>query len=90
MRPDLIAAAKGYSSPAIRQSLKELRIGAVIPTEANQVPDPTFDREAYRDRNVVERLINRFKQWRQIDTRYEKRAVNYPAMLKLAAILLWL
>jgi transposase len=36
-----------------------------------------------------ERLI-RFKQFRRIATRYEKRAQNYLAMLTLAAILFWL
>jgi transposase len=90
IRPDRVAADKGYSSPLIRRYLKERKIGVVIPTKADEVPDPAFDREAYRDRNVVERLINRLKQWRRIATRYEKRAANYLAMLTLAAILLWL
>ncbi|MEP0871915.1 IS5/IS1182 family transposase, partial [Trichocoleus desertorum AS-A10] len=36
------------------------------------------------------RTINRFKQFRRIATRYEKRAENYLAMLSIAAILLWL
>ena len=62
----------------------------VIPTKADEAPVPSFDREAYRERNVIERLINRLKQWRRIATRYEKRAANYLAMLTLAAILLWL
>jgi transposase len=85
-----VAGDKGYSSPTVRRYLKERKIGAVIPTRANETPDPRFDREAYRERNVVERLINRLKQWRRIATRYEKRAANYRAMLTLAAILLWL
>ncbi len=62
----------------------------MIPTKGNGVPEPTFDRVAYRERNVVERLINRLKQYRRIATRYEKRASNYRAMLTIAAILLWL
>jgi transposase len=62
----------------------------VFPTKAGQAPDPTFDREASSERNVVERLINRLKQWRRVATRYEKRATNYLAMLTVAAILLWL
>jgi transposase len=49
-----------------------------------------FDKAAYRQRNVVERLVNRLKQFRRIATRYEKRAVNYLAMLTIAAITLWL
>jgi len=90
VRPDAVAGDKGYSSPTIRRYLKERRIGAVIPTKADEGPDPTFDRAAYRERNVVERLINRLKQWRRIATRYEKRAANYAAMLTVAAVLFWL
>jgi transposase len=90
IRPDRVAGDKGYSSPTVRCYLKERRIGAVIPTKADEAPVPSFDREAYRERNVIERLINRLKQWRRIATRYEKRAANYLAMLTLAAILLWL
>ncbi len=90
VRPDAVAGDKGYSSPAARRYLRDRRIGAVIPTKADEEPDPTFDRAAYRERNVVERLINRLKQWRRVATRYEKRAANYLAMVTLAAILLWL
>jgi transposase len=61
----------------------------VIPTKADQEPLPTFERAAYRERNAVERLINRLKQWRRVATRYEKRAANYLAMLTIAAVLLW-
>jgi transposase len=90
VRPDRVAADKGYSSPAICRYLKGRQIGAVIPAKADKVPDPTIDRVAYRERNVVERLINRLKQWRRVATRYEKRATNYQAMLTVATIVLWL
>jgi transposase len=65
-------------------------VGAVIPTQAREPRRPGFDREAYRRRNRVERLINRLKQLRRIATRYEKRAVNYAAMLTIGMSLLWL
>ena len=90
MRPEQVAGDKGYSSLTVRRYLKERRIAVVIPTKADEVPDPAFDRAAYRERNVVERTINRLKQWRRIATRYEKRAANYQAMLTIAAIVLWL
>ena len=90
VRPDRVAGDKGYSSPTVRRYLRARRIKAVIPTKADEALDPAFDRAAYRERNVVERLINRLKRWRRIATRYEKRAANYLAMLTLAAILLWL
>ena len=44
----------------------------------------------YRTRNRLERLINRYKQFRRLATRYEKRAVNYRAMWLIALCLLWL
>jgi transposase len=86
---DYRTVLNGILSPTIRRYLKERRIGAVIPTKAGEAADPAFDRNAYRERNVVECLINRLKQWRRIATRYEKRAANYQAMLTTAAILLW-
>ncbi|GHO82227.1 hypothetical protein KSZ_02330 [Dictyobacter formicarum] len=39
---------------------------------------------------MVERTINRLKHFRRVATRYEKRAVNFLAMVTLACILLWL
>jgi transposase len=34
--------------------------------------------------------VNRLKQWRGVATRYEKRAVNYQAMVVIAALMMWL
>jgi transposase len=90
IRPDRLAGDKGYSHPSLRRYLRRRGIGAVIPTKANQPSNPFFDREAYRQRNKAERCINRLKQFRRVATRYEKRAVNYLAMVLLAAIIDWL
>lgn len=90
LKPERLAADKAYSSGVIRSALRRRGIQPVIPTKSNERPDPTFDRDAYRERNRVERLINKLKQFRRIATRYEKRAANYLAMITIAAILLWL
>ena len=90
VRPDAVAGDKGYSSRKVRRYLRGRRIAAVIPTKADQEPLPAFEREAYRERNGVECLINRLKRFRRIAARYEKRAASYRAMVVLAAILLWL
>lgn len=45
-----------------------------------------YDRQAYRARNLVERLWCRLKDWRCIATRYDKLAANYMAGVFLAAI----
>jgi transposase len=49
-----------------------------------------FDKAISARRNVVERCFNRLKQWRGLATRYEKRAVNYRALVVLASIVIWL
>lgn len=90
LRPRRVAGDKGYSSPTARARLRRRGIGAVIPTRRDQRQRPGFDRQAYRRRNLVERLINRLKQFRRIATRYEKRGVNYAAMVTLGMVLLWM
>jgi transposase len=50
---------------------------------------PSFDATSYARRNAAERCVNRFKQWRGIATRYEKRAVNYRAAVVIAALITW-
>jgi transposase len=90
LRPRRVAGDKGYSSPTARGRIRRRGIRPVIPTKSNEPRDPAFDREAYRERNRIERLINRLKQFRRIATRYEKRAINYLAMLTIGMSLLWL
>jgi transposase len=89
-RPKRVACDKGYSSGKIRRYLRRRGIGITIPRKSNERHRGRFDKEVYRTRNVVERLINRLKQFRRIATRYEKRAENYQAVLTIASILLWL
>lgn len=89
LRPDRVAGDKGYSSRKIRRYLRRRGIGVVIARQKRE-RRTRFDQAAYRKRNVVERLIGRLKQFRRVATRYEKRAVNYLAMLTIAAIVLWL
>ncbi|MFJ8948437.1 IS5 family transposase [Streptomyces sp. NPDC102395] len=99
-RPDVVLADKAYSSRAICEHLRKRGIRAVIPVPADQHGHrlrrgsrggrpPAFDREAYKQRNAVERCINRWKQWRGIATRYEKTATIYLAGLHIAGIFLW-
>lgn len=89
-RPKRIVGDKGYSSRKFRHFLRQRGIRYTIPRKVNEHRGGAFDRQVYRQRNRVERLLNRLKQFRRIATRYEKRAANYAAMLTVAAIVLWL
>ncbi|WP_433261558.1 IS5 family transposase [Actinosynnema sp. CS-041913] len=99
-RPDVVLADRAYSSRAIRAHLRERHVRTVIPQPADQVRHrrrrgshggrpPTFDPEAYKGRNTVERCIARLKQWRGLAMRTDKLAIAYQAALHLAAILIW-
>lgn len=85
-KPRLLAGDKGYSYPAVRGYLRRRGIRAVIPTRKDQKPNPRFDKATYRRRNIIERLVGWLKENRRLATRYEKLAVNFLAMVKLAMI----
>ncbi len=87
--PKRLAGDKGYSSHAIRATLRRLGLRVTIPHKSHERRGP-FCRALYRLRNWIERLINRLKQYRRIATRYEKHADNYRAMWLIAAVILWL
>ncbi|WP_425459498.1 IS5 family transposase [Georgenia muralis] len=94
-------ADKAYSSKANRALLRRRDIKTVIPERSDQVANRkrrgsrggrpvTYDTEAYRRRNVVERSFNVFKQWRALATRYDKLALTYRGGVVLRAITIWL
>lgn len=87
MWPDAVAGDKGYSATDLREWLAEREIDAVIPKRDNEDGPNDYDREAYRDRPLIERTINRRKRFRRIATRYEKQASSYLAMVTLACML---
>ena len=51
---------------------------------------PAFSSYLYRYRNLVERFFNKIKHYRAVATRYDKRADNFLAGVKLASIRVWL
>ncbi len=89
-RPRYLVGDKGYDAKDVRRILRRQGTTPVIPTRRNAKRRLPLNRALYRERNRIERLINRLKQARRIATRYEKRAENYLAMITIGAILLWL
>ena len=45
-----------------------------------------LDKDAYRRRSAIECRIGRLRECRRIGTRFEKLAINFPAMIELAAL----
>jgi transposase len=59
LRPAKVVGDKAYSSRRLRISLRRRGIIPVIPTKVNERRQRNFDREAYRQRNIIERMINK-------------------------------
>lgn len=85
-KPRALVGDKGYSYTTIRKYLSERSIRAVIPTRKDQPKLRRFDRRRYRSRNAIERCVGWLKECRRLGTRFEKLAVNFLAMVKMAMI----
>jgi transposase len=88
--PSKLLGDKGYDSDDIRRDLIDRGIEPVIPPRSNRKTPIEYDREAYKRRNLIERCVNRLKQFRRIATRYEKTARAFVSMLCIAAARLWI
>ena len=87
--PVAIGGDKGYRYDWIDNYLMALDVIPVIPSKVNEDRDARpveFDFDTYRRRNIVERLIGWLKEARRIFSRYEKTAVNFGGMIKMAFI----
>jgi transposase len=85
-KPKAVAGDKGYSYARVRRYLRRRKIKDIIPTRKDQRRRPGFDKDTYRQRNVVERCIGWLKESRALATRFDKLAVNYLATVQLAIL----
>ena len=65
---------KAYDSNSFRKSLRKDGIKPVIPDRSNRKKRIRHDKQAYKDRDVIERCYCRLKDFRRIATRYETRS----------------
>jgi transposase len=86
--PTWVVADRGSSS-SFREHIWSIGAKPAIPTKSNEalVACPDW---IYNNRNVVERLWARLKEWRAIATRYEKTASSFIGVLCLAAAIDWI
>jgi len=87
--PLAMAGDKSYRADWIDAFLLERGIQPVIPSKSNEDREARgieFDGDAYRSRNVIERLIGWLKESRRVFSRFEKTAKNYAGMIQMAFI----
>jgi transposase len=85
----LCAADTAYDSDPLRLFLIDRGTLPVIPNHPGRKNVQPFDRQAYKLRNLIERMFCRLKDWRRIATRYDKLATNFAAAVTLAALAIW-
>ncbi len=83
-------ADKAYSAAWLLDALRLKRIVPIIPNRMDQPHNPDFDRTTYRQRNRIERLVGKLKQFRRVATRYDKLATHYLAFVQIASLMVWL
>jgi len=85
-----VIADKGYDSDRVLEKIEELGASAVIPPRSNRKVQRDYDRQLYKERNLIERSFNKLKRFRRLATRYDRKALYFSSFVYLAASLFWL
>jgi len=88
---DVLIADKGYDSDWFRQALQGLGIEPCIPGRSTRNQGVVYDEDLYKQRNRIERMFGRLKDWRRIATRYDRCAHAFMSAIAIAAtVIFWL
>ncbi len=82
--PQWVVADSGYTSHGFREHIWDMGARPAIPPQRHEAAVACPD-WIYNNRNRVERLWARLKEWRAVATRYEKTAASFTGVLCLAA-----
>lgn len=87
---EYVVADKGYDANEFIETIEKSGATPVVPPRSHRKAKRNYDKELYKERNLVERFFMKIKNFRRIATRYERLERNYMAMLNIAALTLWL
>lgn len=82
---NFVVADKAYDSDKTLDKITQMKAIAVIPPKSNRKEQRNYDKDYYKDRNLIERFFCRLKQFRGIATRYCKRGKYFLEAVKLAS-----
>ena len=78
---------KAYERNETRQLVLDLGMIPVVPPKSNRLDPWEYDRELYKKRNEVERLLRRPKGFRRIFFRFEKLDVVFLAFINFVLVI---
>ena len=84
-----VIADRGYDANHLRNWLKDTQANACIPPRKNRKLQFDYDTEIYKTRNIVERMFNRLKDWRQLSLRTFRSQKTFLAAAQIAATIIW-
>ena len=88
---DILIADKRHDSDWFRQALMSLGIEPCIPGRNGRKKPVEYDEHTYKQRNRIERMFGRLKDWRRIATRYDRCAHAFMSAIAIAAtVTFWL
>ncbi len=74
---------KGFDGDAQRIACVDRSVAPNIPNKSNRIEPWPFDTEGYRERNKVERLFRKSKQFQRFATPYEKRESMFRCVINM-------
>lgn len=88
---DLLIADRGYDADWLRAALESRDIEPCIPGRKGRKEPVEYDEERYKNRNLIERMFGKLKDWRRISTRYDRCAHTFMSAICIAAtVIFWL
>jgi len=85
-----VIADKGYDTAKILSKIRGMKAEIVIPSSKTRKQQREYDKEKYRERNLIERLFNKMKRFRRFATRYEKLSLAFEGFVYFIGIWLWI
>ena len=86
---DTLIADRGYDSNWFREALEDKGIAPCIPGRKNRKEPITYDETLYKQRNLVERMFGKLKDWRRIAMRYDRCAHTFMSAICIAATVIF-
>jgi transposase len=88
---DMLIGDKGYDSDWFRDALASIGIEPCIPGRSGRNKPIEYDEQVYKQRNRIERMFGRLKDWRRVATRYDRCAHAFMSTITIAAtVIFWL
>lgn len=87
---EAVLADKGYDADYLVEEIESgISAEVVIPPKVNRKVLRYYNKELYKQRNLIERLFNRIKNFRRVATRYDKTSSSFLSFIQVACVVIW-